>query len=31
MRIAPSAMMYGQVKAIREALDETGFTSTAIM
>jgi porphobilinogen synthase len=29
--VAPSAMMDGQVGAIREALDETGFDSTAIM
>jgi porphobilinogen synthase len=29
--IAPSAMMDGQVAAIREALDESGFENTAIM
>jgi porphobilinogen synthase len=29
--VAPSAMMDGQVKAIREALDEAGFQSTPIM
>jgi porphobilinogen synthase len=29
--VAPSAMMDGQVGAIREALDEAGFDSTAIM
>ena len=29
--VAPSAMMDGQVKAIREALDESGFTDTIIM
>lgn len=29
--VAPSAMMDGQVGAIREALDEAGFTGTAIM
>lgn len=29
--IAPSAAMDGQVKAIRAALDEAGFTDTAIM
>jgi porphobilinogen synthase len=29
--VAPSAMMDGQVGAIREALDETGFDNTAIM
>lgn len=29
--IAPSAMMDGQVGAIREALDESGFENTAIM
>lgn len=29
--VAPSAMMDGQVGAIREALDEAGFTSTPIM
>lgn len=29
--VAPSAMMDGQVGAIREALDEAGFTDTAIM
>lgn len=29
--IAPSAMMDGQVKAIREALDDAGFQSTPIM
>lgn len=29
--VAPSAMMDGQVAAIRERLDEEGFTNTAIM
>jgi porphobilinogen synthase len=29
--VAPSAMMDGQVQAIREKLDEAGFTETAIM
>ena len=29
--VAPSAMMDGQVLAIREALDETGFTDVGIM
>ncbi|HEU4766455.1 MAG TPA: porphobilinogen synthase [Pyrinomonadaceae bacterium] len=29
--VAPSAMMDGQVGAIREALDDVGFTDTAIM
>jgi porphobilinogen synthase len=29
--VAPSAMMDGQVKAIREALDGSGFTDTIIM
>lgn len=29
--VAPSAMMDGQVGAIREALDDAGFTETAIM
>ncbi len=29
--VAPSAMMEGQVGAIREALDDAGFTDTAIM
>lgn len=29
--VAPSAMMDGQVQAIREKLDEHGFTETAIM
>lgn len=29
--VAPSAMMDGQVKAIREALDQSGLTETAIM
>jgi porphobilinogen synthase len=29
--VAPSAMMDGQVGAIREALDESGFDNTAIM
>jgi porphobilinogen synthase len=29
--VAPSAMMDGQVAAIRSALDETGFTDTAVM
>jgi porphobilinogen synthase len=29
--VAPSAMMDGQVQAIREALDEAGFSHTAIM
>jgi porphobilinogen synthase len=29
--VAPSAMMDGQVGAIRNALDETGFTETSIM
>ncbi len=29
--VAPSGMMDGQVKAIREALDDSGFTQTAIM
>ena len=29
--VAPSAMMDGQVGAIREALDESGFENTAIM
>ncbi len=29
--VAPSAMMDGQVAAIRSALDETGYTATAIM
>lgn len=29
--VAPSAMMDGQVGAIREALDDAGFTDTAIM
>ncbi|NSW79350.1 MAG: porphobilinogen synthase [Chthonomonadetes bacterium] len=29
--VAPSAMMDGQVQAIRETLDEHGFTETAIM
>jgi porphobilinogen synthase len=29
--VAPSAMMDGQVQAIRERLDEAGFTETAIM
>jgi porphobilinogen synthase len=29
--IAPSAMMDGQVAAIRQALDEAGFTETAIL
>lgn len=29
--VAPSAMMDGQVKAIREALDDSGFTDTIIM
>ena len=29
--VAPSAMMDGQVQAIREALDEQGFSQTAIM
>ncbi len=29
--VAPSAMMDGQVQAIREALDEQGFPQTAIM
>ncbi|MDD5586389.1 MAG: porphobilinogen synthase [Alphaproteobacteria bacterium] len=29
--VAPSAMMDGQVRAIREALDEAGFTETPIM
>ncbi len=29
--VAPSAMMDGQVAAIRRALDEAGFTGTAIM
>jgi porphobilinogen synthase len=29
--VAPSAMMDGQVKAIREALDEAGFNTTPIM
>lgn len=29
--VAPSAMMDGQVQAIREMLDEHGFTETAIM
>ena len=29
--VAPSAMMDGQVGAIRDALDEEGFTNTAIM
>ncbi|MGB9612876.1 MAG: porphobilinogen synthase [Candidatus Margulisiibacteriota bacterium] len=29
--VAPSAMMDGQVKAIREALDQHGFSDTAIM
>ncbi|MBI3459640.1 porphobilinogen synthase [Candidatus Acetothermia bacterium] len=29
--VAPSAMMDGQVRAIREALDEAGFTERAIM
>ena len=29
--VAPSAMMDGQIKAIRESLDEAGFTSTGIM
>jgi porphobilinogen synthase len=29
--VAPSAMMDGQVKAIREGLDEAGFTDIAIM
>jgi porphobilinogen synthase len=29
--VAPSAMMDGQVGAIREALDQTGFENTAIM
>jgi len=29
--IAPSAMMDGQVKAIRQGLDEAGFTDTPIM
>jgi porphobilinogen synthase len=29
--VAPSAMMDGQVQAIREALDEGGFSHTAIM
>jgi porphobilinogen synthase len=29
--VAPSGMMDGQVKAIREALDEKGFTDVAIM
>ena len=29
--VAPSGMMDGQVKAIREALDDAGFSDTAIM
>jgi porphobilinogen synthase len=29
--VAPSAMMDGQVKAIREGLDESGFSDTAII
>lgn len=29
--VAPSAMMDGQVRAIREALDEAGFADTAIL
>jgi len=29
--VAPSAMMDGQVQAIREKMDEAGFTETAIM
>jgi porphobilinogen synthase len=29
--VAPSAMMDGQVKAIREVLDDSGFNQTAIM
>jgi len=29
--VAPSGMMDGQVKAIRESLDDAGFTETAIM
>lgn len=29
--VAPSAMMDGQVRAIREALDKSGFVDTAIM
>ena len=29
--VAPSAMMDGQVRAIREALDDAGFSETAIM
>jgi porphobilinogen synthase len=29
--VAPSAMMDGQVKALRTGLDEAGFTDTAIM
>lgn len=29
--VAPSAMMDGQVKAIREALDDSGFNHTSIM
>jgi porphobilinogen synthase len=29
--VAPSAMMDGQVKAIRQGLDEVGFSDTAIM
>ncbi len=29
--VAPSAMMDGQVKAIRESLDDAGFTDVAIM
>jgi porphobilinogen synthase len=29
--VAPSAMMDGQVAALREALDETGFEETAVM
>ena len=29
--VSPSAMMDGQVKAIRQGLDETGFSDTAIM
>ena len=29
--VAPSAMMDGQVKSIREGLDKSGFTDTAVM
>ncbi len=29
--VAPSAMMDGQIKSIREGLDKSGFTDTAIM